>query len=202
MANGCTNLSRKIAQGVATEVATATGAAFLMTNDNEEDAEENTEETMFSFNMTDESVCIEKKHLINLMWIIPDSASTVKKISNRKLLKNIRDCGSIRGLRIYTNGGTQDTHLIGDLPGFGPVWYNKGSLANILSLAAVRKTSRISYSNKEAAIIVHKKNGDELKFKETGGGLYYYTIKPTNQNIIDYTFAQTIAQNKLLFTKR
>ena len=32
--------------------------------------------------------------------------------------------------------------------------------------------------------------------------MYYYALKPTNQNIIDYTFAQTVAQNKLLFTKR
>jgi len=136
------------------------------------------------------------------MWILLDSASTVNIFSNRKLLKNIRHCGSLRGLRIYTNGKTQDTHLIGDLPGFGPVWYNEGSLANILSLAAVRKQNLISYSNKEAAIIVHKQGGGELKFTETGGGLYYYAIKPTNQKNIDYSFAQTVAQNKLLFTKR
>ena len=129
------------------------------------------------------------------MWILLDSASIVKKISNRKPLKNIRHCGTLRGLCIYTNSGTQDMHLIGDLRGFGPVWYNKGSLANILSLAAVRKQNLILYSNEEAAIIVHKQDGGKLKFTETGGGLYYYAIKPTNQKIIYYTFAQTVAQN-------
>jgi len=62
MANGCTNLPRTRAQGVAgaapTVAATTTGAAFLMTSEGEE--EETNEQPMFSFNMTDESVRIDK----------------------------------------------------------------------------------------------------------------------------------------------
>ena len=86
-----------------------------------------------------ERVNIEKKHILNPMWILLESASTVNIFANKSLLRNIRHCGSIEGLQIHTNGGIQITHLIGDLPGFGPVWYDGGSLANILSLAAVRK---------------------------------------------------------------
>ena len=71
------------------------------------------------------------------MWILLDSASTVNIFANKILLRNIRQCGSIEGLQIHTNGGIQVTHLIGDLPRFGPVWYNGGSLENILFLAEV-----------------------------------------------------------------
>ena len=107
------------------------------------------------------------------MWILLDSASTVNIFANKSLLRNIRHCGSIEGLQIHTNGGIQITHLIGDLPGFGPVWYDGGSLANILSLTAVRKKFRITMDTKnEPAMTVQKENGDELKFIETKGGLY------------------------------
>ena len=201
-AHSCTNTHRTRQQGAAPPAPATTGATFLMAENNEKE-EEDGEETMFSFNMTDESVCIEKRHLINPMFILLDSASTVNIFSNRKLFKNIRHCSPIKGLCIYTDRGTQDTHLIGDLPGFGPVWYNNGSLANILSLAVVRKTCRITMdSSQEVAMIVHKHNGSELKFTETEGGLYYYAVKPTNQKVIDYSFATTVAANKLLFTKQ
>ena len=94
---------------IAPPVTPGTGAGFLMIDENEENnkEEEDAEETMFSFNMMDETVRIDKKHLINPMWILLDSASTVNMFSNMKLLKNIRHCGSIKGLCIYTtNGGT------------------------------------------------------------------------------------------------
>jgi hypothetical protein len=70
-------------------------------------------------------------------------------------------------MRVYTKGGSQDTQMIGDLPGFGTVWYNEGSLANILSLAAVRKVCRITMdSQTEVAIIVYKHNGEQMRFTE------------------------------------
>ena len=112
-----------------------------------------------------ERVNIEKKHILNPLWILLDSASTVNIFANKSLLRNIRHSRSIEGLQIHTNGGIQVTRLIGDLPGFGPVWYDGGSLANILSLAAVRKKCCITMdTNDEPAMIVHKENGDELKF--------------------------------------
>ena len=48
---------------------------------------------------------------------------------------------------------------------------------------------------------VHKENGDELKFIETKGGLYYYEVKPKT-GIKNYSFATTLAQNRSLYTAR
>jgi hypothetical protein len=175
------------------------------TDDYDEDDDE-VEETGFSFNMIDgngKSVSIEKKHILNPMWILLDSASTVSIFANKSLLRNIRHCGSIQGLKIHTNGGVQITHLIGDLPGFGPVWYDGGSLANILSLAAVRKKCRITMDTKdEPAMIVHKKNGEELKFIETKGGLYYYDIK-AKAGVKNYSFVTTtVEERRAKYTRR
>jgi hypothetical protein len=104
--------------------------------------------------------------MINQNWVLLDSESTVNIFSNKKFLKNIRRCDTEQGLRVHRNGRFQDTCMIGDLPGFGPVWYKKGSLANILlSLAAVRKICRITMDTlEEMAIVVHKHNGNKMIF--------------------------------------
>jgi hypothetical protein len=129
----------------------------------------------------------------------------VSIFNNKNLLKNIRHCGNEQGLRIYSNGGHQDTHMLGDLPGFGQVWYNKDSLANILSLAEVRKVCRVTMDSREAAkIIVYKHNGDKIKFIESGKGLYYYDtanskVSTTSTN---YSFINSVLENKAKYTTR
>jgi hypothetical protein len=115
-------------------------ATDLNEDDGTEDEDENFD---FSFHQTD-VITLTQAHMIDPNWILLDSESTVSIFSNKKFLKNIRYCGNSHGLRIHSNGGHQDTHMIGDLPGFGPVWYNAGSLANIISLAAIAKICRIT----------------------------------------------------------
>jgi hypothetical protein len=54
----------------------------------------------------------------------------------------------------------------------------------------------------EAAIIVHKHNGDKMKFRESRSGLYYYDAKPTNKQSKDYSFLNSVNKNKSLYTRR
>jgi hypothetical protein len=86
--------------------------------------------------------------------ILLDSQSTVSVFKNRKLLSNIRP--SPRTLHVHTNGGTQTSTEMGTVKNFGDVWFNTNSLANILSMADVRKVCRITMDTSlEAAMIVH-----------------------------------------------
>jgi hypothetical protein len=102
-----------------------------------------------------------------------DSQSTVLVFKNRDFLSNIRPSKST--LRVHTNGGIQTSSLKGTVRNFGEVWFNTDSLANILSMAAVRKVCRITMDTSvEAAMIVHRKDGSMMKFKEYKSGLYYY----------------------------
>jgi hypothetical protein len=145
--------------------------------------------------------------LIPDTWILLDSQSTVSVFKNRSLLSNIR--ASCRTLRVHTNGGTQLSTQLGTVTNFGDVWFNTDSLANILSMAAVRKVCRITMDTSVAAAMhVHRKDGTIMTFSEYESGLYYYDTcahstaanqsNPTNA----YLFLNTVAGNMAHYTQR
>jgi hypothetical protein len=111
-------------------------------------------------------------------------------------------------LKVYTNGGTQVLLLIGDIKNFGTVWYNPNSLANIFSLAAVRKLCQITKDTSvEPALCVHCTDGSVMKFSEYKNGLHYHDAavaapKTNVAPVIDYSFVNTVAADKKIFTRR
>jgi hypothetical protein len=139
---------------------------------------------------------------IDPTWILLDSQSTISVFRNPDMLTNIRRSGHV--LRAVTNGGHQDSDLVGDFPNLGKVWFNAASIANILSLAAVRKVCRITMdTSDEAAMVVHRLDGSKMKFMEHECGLYVYN--PTNDSsapVDAYTMLTTVAAQKQLYTPR
>jgi len=114
-----------------------------------------------------------RHELIPSSWVLLDSQSTDSVFKNPNFLTNIRRSNS--QLKVHTNGGTQVSSLVGVIKNFGTVWYNPDSLANIFSLAAVRKLRRITMDTSvEAALYVHRSDGSLMKFIEYGLGLYYH----------------------------
>ena len=106
-------------------------------------------------------------------------------------------------MTLITNGGTLLSNMKGDGINFGSVWYNENSLANILSLSEVRKKCHVTMdTDKEAAMIVHKKDGTTMKFVEFATGLYFYDIDANKSTVNDYYFVETVAANKTMFTAR
>ena len=70
--------------------------------------------------------------------------------------------------RVHTNGGTQLSTKIGTVKNFGNVCFNTVSLANILSMAEVRKVCRITMDTAyKAALLVHRCNGTIMNPKNT-----------------------------------
>jgi hypothetical protein len=113
-------------------------------------------------------------------WVLLDSESTISVFRNSKLLRNIRKSKS--KVTVHTDGGTQISKLIGDIPNFGILQYNPQSIANILSLAAVRKVCRITMDSViEHAFLVHRKDGSIMKFIEFYSGLYYHDMSYTDR---------------------
>jgi hypothetical protein len=139
--------------------------------------------------------------LIPQSWVLLDSQSTVSVFCNKDFLSNIRQ--SPQSLKVYTNGGTQTSSLVGDVSNFGPVWYNPHSLANILSLADVRKQCRVTMDTAiEASLCVHKVDGTIMKFTEYVTGLYYFDAANQPTTNTGYTFVTTVAGNKKRFHRR
>ena len=134
---------------------------------------------------------------ISKNWVLLDSQSNCDIFCNKNLLTNIRQEKG-PGLTLQTNGGTLKSDLVGDVKGYGKVWYNPASLANILSLANVRKRFHITMatgpSDPVPKIIVHKTNGDKMVFFEHEMGLFVHDpTKLENSNVnlekvLDYSF--------------
>ena len=99
-------------------------------------------------NSNDESIIISfqclthDSHLRDTESILIDTGSKCSVFNNARYLKNIRQSSAT--LRAYTNGGHQDRHEIGELPGLFPVWYNPHSMLNILSFSEGSKHFRIT----------------------------------------------------------
>jgi hypothetical protein len=54
----------------------------------------------------------------------------------------------------------------------------------------------------EAALVVHRANGTQMKFVEHSSGLYVYKPNVTSENVIGYTMVSTVAQQKRMFSRR
>jgi hypothetical protein len=144
-------------------------------------------------------------HGIPNHYVLLDSDSTVSIFCNPELLTDIHDVDV--PLYLESNGGGyQVTHQVGTVPNFGEVWFNPDSLANILSLAHVRQSRRVTMdSNAEAAFHVHRPDGGTTIFAEHASGLYLHdtlahsTANPNSPNedspvIIAYTYLQTVTR--------
>jgi K+-sensing histidine kinase KdpD len=88
---------------------------------------------------------------------------------------------------------------VGELEGYGTVWYHPEGIANILSLARMEENGyHISYDSKAGnEFIVKKDNGSTHIFRPSQRGLYYMDTAMTGTVLIN-----TVADNKARYTNR
>jgi hypothetical protein len=118
---------------------------------------------------------------IDPSWSLLDSQSTISVFQSADMLKNIRPSNHV--LRAVTNGGFQESKLVGDFPNLGKVWFNLDLIAYILSpLSHIFKVYRVTMDTADKlSMTVHHFDGTEMKFCDHDFGLYVFspTDKPS-----------------------
>ena len=134
-------------------------------------------------------------------WVLLDSQSTIDVFVNHRLLKNIRRIDQY--MYIHCTTGVTRTNLVGELPGYGTVWFHPDGIANILSLSRVRTKYRITFdSDKNNEFIVHKPDGSTRNFKESNRGLYYHDTSTVVTGVLEagMVLITTVAGNASNYT--
>lgn len=105
-------------------------------------------------------------------WILLGNQSTVDGFCNKYLLSSI--CEHSNSMDIHCNAEVTSTKLIGELRGYGTVWYNPTGIANILSLAKAKERGYwVTFDSAESnAFHLHKLDGTMRVFKQSSKGLY------------------------------
>ena len=73
---------------------------------------------------------------VNPTWVLLDNQSTVNVFSKPDMVVSISETS--REMHVYCNSGKVIIWKVADWPGFGEVWFHRGGIANILSLALVK----------------------------------------------------------------
>ena len=159
----------------------------------------NTEET--SDKLTKSSYCYAQPNTSQIpnSWILLDNGSTIDVFMNDKLLNNIHKTNT--RMNIHCNAGTASTNLMGELRGYGDVWFAPNGVANILSLSNLAKKFRITYdSATDDGFIVHKPDGVNQHFVQSPHGLFYLDTEKSQAN--STLLINTVKNNENRFTKR
>ena len=90
--------------------------------------------------------------------------------------------------------------MVGELEGYGTVWYYADGIANILSLYRVSQRFHVTYdSHKENWFVVWKTDGTPRRFTANNRGLYYCNLLETEGTILTIN---TVDDKKIRFTNR
>ena len=76
---------------------------------------------------------------VPLTWLLLNSQSTVDLIANPRIFLIIRKVRSKDAIRVHCISEVKVVDRVGDLPGYGTVWYEPTGIANILSMSRATK---------------------------------------------------------------
>ena len=115
-------------------------------------------------------------------------------------------CNSRNTLKAYSNGGSQNSDQVADLPCFFTVWFNPSSMINILSWADVsRKFCITADTNLGKYITVNLTPQRKMVFEEVASGLYLFrnrALTVNNNKINGYSYLMLTEANMANLTKQ
>ena len=107
---------------------------------------------MQKHNLNDSASAINADHSLNhsngrtnTLWILLDNQSPFDSFYNGKMLRNINCIKNV--LTIFFAEGKPTTHLKGELPRYGEVWYHPEGISNILPLYWVASKYQVQFDS-------------------------------------------------------
>ena len=91
---------------------------------------------------------------------------------------------------------------MGDLRGYGTVWYNWDAIANILSFKRVKAKYKVEYNSlSRDCFVVTKQDGKRFEFQASPEGLYYLdTDEVKEEEVNGRMLVNTVADHKARLT--
>ena len=83
----------------------------------------------------------------NATWILLDRQSAVNLIAAPKMLLNFRKVRIKDVIRVHCNSGVKVVDRVGDLPGYGTVWYKPTGIVKIISMLRDTKKFRVVFNS-------------------------------------------------------
>ena len=120
-------------------------------------------------------------------------------IANPRMLLNIRRVRSEDAIRIHCNSGVKVVDKIGDLPGYGTVWYEPTGIANILSMSREKKKFRVIFDSEGGNCFRMVLPEREVKFQLSPNRLYYFDAADRKNSVL---LLNTVSENRERFTPR
>ena len=136
---------------------------------------------------------------VPLTWLLLESQSMVNLIANQMMLINIRRVRSKEAIRVHCNSGVKVVDRIGELPGYGTVWYEPTGIAIILSMSRATKKFRVIFDSAGVNFFRMVLLDREVKFQIRPNGLYYFEAADRENSVL---VLNTVSENRGGFTCR
>ena len=130
---------------------------------------------------------------VTLTWLLLDSQSTVGLIVNPRVLLNIRKVRSKDAICVHCNSGVKVVGRIGELPGYGTVWYEPTGIANILSMLRATKKFRLIFDSEDGNLLRMVLPDREVKFQLSPNGMYYFYMADRETTVL---LLNTVSENR------
>ena len=100
------------------------------------------------------------------------------------MLLNTRRVRSKDAIRVHCNSGVKVVDRIGELPGYGTVWYEPIGIANILSMSRATKKFRVIFYSEGGNFFRMVLQDREVKLQLSPNGLYYFDAADRENGVL------------------
>jgi hypothetical protein len=139
-----------------------------------------------------------RRNLLKKYDILCDTEASVSIFKDKDLLKNIRS--SVDIITVQGVGGKIEVTQVGDLPGYGEVYFDERCVANILCFHDLTKKFKVRYDQVKNYFEV--KNGDKVMKFESRNKLYVWNAMSDKTCKDEVVLVETVEETERQFTKR